>query len=165
MRLLLGRAMGCREAVASFGENGNIVFHQCAPRGAVTVTATLSGLGRRKVHAFHVHEYGDLRRGCDTLGGHFNPDKVDHGDGRLGTGHGGDLVNNLPRSTAAGKVSYTFSTRGISLCPGSRRCVIGRSVVIHTGVDDLGRGGTKESRTTGSAGGRLMCAVIGISSQ
>lgn len=155
--------MQCREAVASFGKNGHFVFHQCNPRGAVTVHVQLSGLGRRQVHAFHVHEYGDLRGGCDTLGGHFNPDGVDHGDGSLGAGHGGDLLNNLPRATPSGRVSFTFETRGISLCPRSRRCILGRSVVVHEGVDDLGRGGTRESRTTGSAGGRLMCAVVGIS--
>jgi len=34
--------------------------------------------------------------------------------------------------------------------------------VIHEGVDDLGRGGHEQSKTTGNAGGRLACGVIGI---
>jgi Cu-Zn family superoxide dismutase len=43
--------------------------------------------------------------------------------------------------------------------PGS---IIGRSLVVHADVDDLGRGGVEASKTTGNAGGRISCGVIGI---
>ena len=33
---------------------------------------------------------------------------------------------------------------------------------VHAGEDDLGRGGHEDSKTTGHAGGRLSCGVIGI---
>jgi len=39
--------------------------------------------------------------------------------------------------------------------------IIGRAVVVHSGVDDLGEGGFDDSKTTGHAGGRLGCGVIG----
>ena len=42
--------------------------------------------------------------------------------------------------------------------------IIGRSVVCHAGVDDLGEGGHELSATTGNAGGRQACGVIGTSS-
>ena len=41
--------------------------------------------------------------------------------------------------------------------------VIGRSCVTHANVDDLGMGGHELSPTTGNAGARLACGVIGLS--
>ena len=43
------------------------------------------------------------------------------------------------------------------------RSIIGRTMVIHADVDDLGKGGHELSKTTGNAGGRLACGVIGLS--
>ena len=42
--------------------------------------------------------------------------------------------------------------------------IIGRSIVCHKDEDDLGRGGFPDSKTTGHAGSRLACGVIGRSS-
>jgi len=39
------------------------------------------------------------------------------------------------------------------------------SVQVHVDEDDLGRGGHEMSKTTGNAGGRLACGVIGITKQ
>ena len=38
--------------------------------------------------------------------------------------------------------------------------VVGRSVMVHAGEDDLGRGGHELSLTTGNAGGRIACGEI-----
>uniref|UniRef100_A0A3Q3G7U6 Superoxide dismutase [Cu-Zn] n=1 Tax=Labrus bergylta TaxID=56723 RepID=A0A3Q3G7U6_9LABR len=42
--------------------------------------------------------------------------------------------------------------------------VIGRAVVIHEKIDDMGRGGDTGSLLHGNAGRRLGCCIIGISS-
>ena len=39
--------------------------------------------------------------------------------------------------------------------------VLGRSCVLHADEDDLGEGGHELSKTTGNAGGRIACGVIG----
>lgn len=41
------------------------------------------------------------------------------------------------------------------------RSIIGRGLVIHNNSDDLGKGGTPDSLTTGNSGSRIACAVIG----
>ena len=40
--------------------------------------------------------------------------------------------------------------------------ILGRSIVIHAGEDDLGTGGDAGSMTTGNAGARLGCGVIAV---
>jgi superoxide dismutase, Cu-Zn family len=40
--------------------------------------------------------------------------------------------------------------------------IVGRALVIHADPDDLGLGGVELSKTTGNAGARSACGVIGI---
>jgi superoxide dismutase, Cu-Zn family len=40
--------------------------------------------------------------------------------------------------------------------------VVGRGLVVHTLVDDLGRGNNSESKKTGNADGRQACGVIAL---
>jgi len=72
--------------------------------------------------------------------------------------HVGDLGNIVANEQGVAVVNITDPV--ISL-HGAHN-IIGRTVVVHNGTDDLGKGGTDESKQTGSAGSRVACGVIGI---
>ena len=72
--------------------------------------------------------------------------------------HVGDLGNIKANSTGVATVNITDSLISLS----GQHSIIGRALVVHDKIDDLGKGGTEESRKTGSAGGRFACGVIGI---
>tara|TARA_B100000886_G_scaffold299262_1_gene227742 strand:- start:150 stop:644 length:495 start_codon:yes stop_codon:yes gene_type:complete len=111
-------------------------------------------------HGFHVHEAGDLSDSCMGACAHFNPHNKNHGGPNSRTRHVGDLGN------------IYFDKRGIAnvnmkdafvKLRGTKSNVVGRSLIIHEDPDDLGLGGHNDSLTTGHAGGRVTCAVIGYS--
>jgi len=107
-------------------------------------------------HGFHVHEFGDLSKGCESAGGHYNPDGVDHGD--LEQGHVGDLGNIT--ANQQGIAEFSIVAERIDLQ--GERSIVGRALVVHADVDDLGKGGDAESLKTGNAGDRLACGVIAL---
>jgi len=138
---------------------GQVFFEQDAKGGAVRVTGKVTGLAPGK-HGFHVHEFGDVSRGCDSAGPHFNPTGVDHGapEDDPTHRHVGDLGNVVVG--ASGEVEIDITDKLISLS--GANSIIGRSIIVHAGEDDLGRGGHPDSKKTGNAGGRLACGPIGI---
>ena len=106
------------------------------------------------LHGFHIHEFGDMTDGCASMGGHYNPDGVDHGD--LEEGHVGDLGNVTAGDD--GVADFTIIAKRVDLM--GDRSVVGRGMVIHKDEDDLGKGGDAESKKTGNAGDRLACGII-----
>ena len=76
--------------------------------------------------------------------------------------HAGDLLNNI-KADSNGRFYYEYLDYRINLFGDVSESIIGRSVVIHNGVDDLGLGNNKESLETGNAGERIACAIIGHS--
>ncbi|EDO18402.1 hypothetical protein Kpol_1013p77 [Vanderwaltozyma polyspora DSM 70294] len=109
---------------------------------------------------FHIHEFGDVTNGCTSAGPHFNPFKKTHGAPSAETRHVGDLGNIKTDANGVSKGSMTDNLVKL-IGPTS---IIGRSVVVHAGTDDLGQGGNEESLKTGNAGGRAACGVIGVTS-
>ncbi len=129
--------------------------------GPVTLRLRVTGVAPFSVHGFHVHALGNLSAGCVSAGGHFNPTNALHG-GPLdpeGKRHAGDLGN--VTADAEGIIEATITDAHISLAAGERS-VIGRALVLHADADDLGRGGFPDSLTTGHAGARVACGVIGL---
>lgn len=152
--------------MADFKEHGAVWFHQCRPGGKVLVRFNLKGQTPGSTHACHIHTFGDMTGGCMTAGSHYNPHGEKHGnkadDGKHR--HAGDMMNNITAG-ADGTVSFDWWDELLNLFQKDilgAGSIVGRTVVIHEGVDDLGRGGTPLSEETGNAGGRMMCAVIGL---
>ena len=73
--------------------------------------------------------------------------------------HAGDLLNNI-KPNEKGEFKFKYFDKRIKIKGDISESIIGRSVVIHEGEDDLGRGNNYNSIITGNAGGRLACAII-----
>jgi len=76
--------------------------------------------------------------------------------------HAGDLLNNI-KADDQGLFRFRYMDPSLKLKGDVSESIIGRSIVIHDGIDDLGLGGNMESLKTGNAGGRMVCAIIGHS--
>lgn len=125
--------------------------------GPVQVNGQLTGL-KQGLHGFHIHEFGDNTNGCISAGPHFNPGQKEHGGPSDAERHVGDLGNVDANAEGVAKVSITDKQISLS----GENSILGRTIVVHADPDDLGKGGHDLSKTTGNAGGRLACAVIGL---
>lgn len=87
-----------------------------------------------------------------------NPHGKPHGAPEDTERHVGDLGNFA--TDAEGNAVGTKQDKFVKLF--GAESVLGRTLVVHSGTDDLGRGGNEESKKTGNAGTRPACGVIGI---
>ncbi|KAE8723190.1 Superoxide dismutase [Hibiscus syriacus] len=119
---------------SSEGVRGTVFFSQEGD-GPTTVTGNISGL-KPGLHGFHAGAPEDENR------------------------HAGDLGN-----VTVGDEGSPFIVP-IQLFPviplTGPNSIIGRAVVVHADPDDLGKGGHELSKSTGNAGGRVACGIIGL---
>ena len=149
-------------AVAMVGKEGD--YFSSGPKGVVRLTqvdseqcvieGTIDGLSPGQ-HGLAIHEAGDTSMGCASLGGHYNPRGTRHGspvndqDHR----HVGDLGNVV--ANKEGRAKFRLVDSLVKVWD-----VIGRSVVVSSGPDDLGTGPTLASLDTGNCGEGVACGVI-----
>jgi Cu-Zn family superoxide dismutase len=127
--------------------NGFLTFKQ--HDGWVHVTGRIRSLTEGE-HGFHIHQFGDVRAADGTsAGGHFNPDGHDHGGPDSDKHHAGDLGNIT--ANAEGLAMINIKAKELKVIS-----IIGRSIVVHAGKDDL------KSQPSGDAGPRVGVGVIGI---
>jgi len=137
---------------------GVITFEQESESAPVKISGEIFNMDASAERGFHIHELGDNTNGCVSAGPHFNPFKKNHGAPTDSERHVGDLGN--VATDGSGKATISITDAHLSLT--GPLSIIGRTVVVHAGTDDLGKGGAEESLKTGNAGGRSACGVIGI---
>lgn len=142
-------------AVAILEGQGNIQgvvrFLQLTPERCL-IEGTIDGL-EPGLHGFHVHQYGDLTKDCYSCGDHYNPDGTSHGGPQDTDRHRGDLGN--IQADDGGRATFRIEDEKLKVWD-----VIGRSLVVDEGEDDLGQGGHTLSKITGNSGKRLACGII-----
>eukprot|EP00092_Neocalanus_flemingeri_P026662 GFUD01028905.1.p1 GENE.GFUD01028905.1~~GFUD01028905.1.p1 ORF type:complete len:265 (+),score=100.90 GFUD01028905.1:82-876(+) len=149
-------------AVAMVGREGD--YFSQGPKGVVRLTqidaercvieGTVDGLTPGE-HGLAIHETGDTSRGCASLGDHYNPRGTRHGspDNGQEDRHVGDLGNVL--AGPDGRARFRLVDPLVKVWD-----VIGRSVVVASGADDLGLGVSVASLATGDCGEGAACGVI-----
>jgi Cu-Zn family superoxide dismutase len=106
-------------------------------------------------HAVHVHETGICEPPAFTsAGGHFNPEKRQHGLLNPAGPHAGDLPNITIASDGTGRLES--HTARVTIGPGTTSLLDdhGRALVVHAGPDDF------RTDPTGNSGARIACGVI-----
>ena len=135
---------------------GEVCFYQ--KKGGVEIQASFTRLPSG-LHGLHIHRAGDLRgEGCKAACDHWHRGKpTSHGGppGYKGPRHTGDL-GNIQIAEGKDEQHTVYFLKGVLL-----EELYGRSVIVHEGEDDYGRGPHQDSKTTGHSGARIGCAVIG----
>ncbi|KAH0947694.1 hypothetical protein HN011_004304 [Eciton burchellii] len=128
------------------------------PDGCV-IDGIVNGLSPGE-HGMHIHEYGDISNGCNSVGEHFNPNNSLHGDPEddLSKRHAGDLGN--ISADATGKAIFWKLYKFLKISD-----IIGRSLVITENPDDLGKSDNPESKINGNSGTGLTCGIIARSTR
>uniref|UniRef100_A0A6C0DAG5 superoxide dismutase n=1 Tax=viral metagenome TaxID=1070528 RepID=A0A6C0DAG5_9ZZZZ len=141
--------------------NGTVYFFEDYKKDEIKISIKLSGLKPNHKHGFHVHQAGDLTDKCTSMCAHFNPYNKNHGGPNDKERHVGDLGN--IETDDKGNVDTIMFDNVIKLYGESN--IMGRGLIIHEDTDDLGKGGQSDSLTTGHAGKRIACAVIGYAKE
>lgn len=103
----------------------------------------------------HIHEVGKCEGPQFTsAGGHFNPDKKQHGTMNPQGPHAGDLPNISIEGSGAGRLETTTNRVTLGSGPKSVFDGDGSAIVIHAAPDDF------KTDPTGNSGGRSVCGVI-----
>lgn len=122
--------------------------------GVVTLYAEIEGLDPG-THAIHLHEFSDCSAADGTsTGGHWNPTFEKHGKWGDAEGyHRGDIGNFEVGDNGIGNIEFKTDLWCIG-CDDETKNIIGKSVIVHAGVDDF------VTQPTGDAGGRISCGGI-----
>jgi Cu-Zn family superoxide dismutase len=105
-------------------------------------------------HAIHIHQNAKCEAPFTTAGGHFNPDKKQHGLDNPQGHHAGDMPNFTV--AANGKAKKTITDTSVNMGDGDHSIFAagGTALMIHEKADDM------KSDPAGNAGARIACGTI-----
>jgi superoxide dismutase, Cu-Zn family len=133
---------------------GTAVISEVKGGDGVTIKLNLMNLPAGE-HALHFHQNPKCEApGFTTAGGHFNPDKKQHGlDNPMGH-HAGDMPNFTV--DAKGNAKKTVSDPSVNMGDGDHSIFAngGTALMIHAKADDM------KTDPSGNAGDRIACGVI-----
>jgi superoxide dismutase, Cu-Zn family len=132
--------------------NGTATF-ETATDGKIKMTLDITVLAQaNKTVAVHLHEHGDCGDNGKASHGHWNPTNSQHGKWGSAVFHAGDIGN--VKLNAKGKGTLTITTDLWTLGGQANKNILGKAIIVHSGVDDY------TTQPTGNAGGRIACGVI-----
>jgi superoxide dismutase, Cu-Zn family len=133
--------------------SGTATFSQIN-NGDVTLTLDITVPSRaNKSVAVHLHMMNDCGGNANNAMGHWNPTNTNHGKFGTGSFHLGDIGNiDLDK---LGHATYVMTTNAWNINgTDTLRNVVGRSIIIHSGVDDY------TTQPSGNSGNRIGCGGI-----
>jgi superoxide dismutase, Cu-Zn family len=127
---------------------GTVMFTEAA--GKVKVVAHVTGLKPNSKHGFHIHEGTECGDDGMKAGGHYNPEKHEHGLADKEKRHAGDFGN--LSADDKGMAHFELTVDNVSI-NGAKNPILGRAIIVHADPDD-------GSQPTGKAGARIACGLI-----
>jgi Cu-Zn family superoxide dismutase len=132
--------------------NGTVKF-DADSSGKVKMTLELTVPAKAgKSIAVHIHEHGDCGDTAKMAHGHWNPTNAQHGKWGSASFHSGDIGN--VKLNNKGKGTLTLTTDLWSLGGKPDKNILGRSIIVHGGMDDY------KTQPSGNSGTRIGCGVI-----
>ena len=102
--------------------------------------------------AVHIHEHGNCGDTAMLAHGHWNPANAEHGKWGSANFHAGDIGNIKLDTKGNGTMSLTTDLWTLGGKPD--KSILGKSIIVHGGMDDY------KTQPTGNAGTRIGCGVI-----
>ena len=140
--------------VGKSGSSANGIVTFTEKNDSVTLEAHINGLDEG-IHAIHIHEKADCSSdNGKSAGGHWNPTFQRHGAWGDADGfHRGDIGNFTANSDGHGMITFNTDLWCLG-CDDANKNLVGRSIIVHQGEDDL------TSQPSGAAGARVSCVGI-----
>jgi len=131
--------------------NGSLKFDTVKGKVKMRLEITIPAKAGKTV-AVHIHEHGDCADTAKMAHGHWNPTNAQHGKWGSASFHSGDIGN--VKLDSKGKGVLTLETNLWTLGGEPVTNILGKSIIVHGGVDDY------KTQPSGNSGTRIGCGVI-----